>query len=140
MNRSAAYDLLARVEDELDAAQFALSYVLRGIDVNANFAQAAIVEGVTGNEFVLRLFSEFEGILRDYWRGGLGRITRPDMHPLMESIAHRRDMNQDDLDQAHEIREYRNDVIHEAAGDARYGFSECKRALAMYLRWLPLQW
>jgi hypothetical protein len=77
MNRSTAYDLLARVEDELDAAQFALSYVLRGIDVDANFAQAAIVEGVTGNElkrcaenleitFVLRLFwnlREFCGII-----------------------------------------------------------------------------
>jgi hypothetical protein len=49
-------------------------------------------------------------------------------------------MNQDELDLAHEIREYRNDIIHEGAGDERYGFSECKRALAMYLRWLPLQW
>jgi hypothetical protein len=151
MHRSAAYNLLARVRDELEAGRFAVSIVLGGIDQDERIAQAAQVYDVTSEElrrcadnlqvtFVLRLFSEFEAVLRDYWKEGLGRSSAPDMRPLMESIARRRAMSQNDLDMAHEVRLYRNVIIHEKMREGGFDFSECKQRLGMYLRWLPLQW
>jgi hypothetical protein len=41
---------------------------------------------------------------------------------------------------AHQIRDYRNDVIHESLRDARFDFPNCLRGLGRYLRWLPLNW
>ena len=151
MLRSAAYNLLARVRDELEAGRFAVSLVLGGMDQDARIAQAAQVNDVTSDElrrcadnllitFVLRLFSEFEAVLRDYWKEGLGRSPTPEMRPLMESIARRRAMSQDDLDMAREVRLYRNVIIHEKMRDGGFDFSECKQRVGMYLRWLPLQW
>jgi hypothetical protein len=151
MIRSHAYDMLRRVRDELDAGQFALGWIAADWDRNPILQVAAKSSEVTDHAlrrcgenlqitFLLRLFSEFEAILRDYWSSGLHRGTNPDMQPLMESIARRRGMSDDDLAAAHAIRHYRNDVIHESLRDARFQFPECLRALGRYLRWLPMDW
>jgi hypothetical protein len=151
MNRSAAFDTLDRIRDELDAGRFALSRVLADLNNNPDLFMAARANGVSDSElrrcaanlqitFVLRLFAEFEAVLRHYWVHGIGRHTEPEMRALMESIARRRSMNADDLALAHQIREYRNDIIHENLRDARFDFPQCLRGLGRFLRWLPLQW
>lgn len=151
MKRSAAYDILRRVRDELEAARFALRYVLESRADSPTLDAAATRQGITNDElarcarnlevtFVLRLFSDFEAILRDYWRTGMGRRTEPEMRRLMDSIAARRVMNADDLRLAHHIREYRNDVIHERLRDPRFDFPTCARAIGKYLFWLPEEW
>jgi hypothetical protein len=151
MQQSHAFDLFRRVRAELDAARFATTQILADWDQNFNLFNNAKRAGVTDSElrrcaenleitFVLRLFSEYEAVLRDFWKNGVGKRTRPDMQPLMESIGRRRRMNNDDLASAHEIREYRNEIIHENPRSPRFHFSECSRALGKYLRWLPQDW
>jgi hypothetical protein len=151
MTRQESFGLLHRVRDELDAGRFALSRALADLYRDADVYAAARANGVTGDElkrcarnlqvtFVLRLFAEFEAILRDFWAKGIGRTSEPDMRPLMESIARRRGMTDGDLTRANEIREYRNRIIHENLRDDRFGFPECLRALGLYLKWLPLKW
>jgi hypothetical protein len=151
MTQEYAFNMLRRIRDELDAGRFAIGHVLAEWNNNQLVLAAAVQGGVTESvlrrcamnlevTFVLRLFSEFEATLRDYWLNGLGRKTEPKMFDLMESVAGSRSMNGSDLAMAHQIRDYRNDVIHESLRDSRFDFPSCLRALACYLRWLPLKW
>jgi len=151
MLRIAAFRILARVRDELDAGRFALSATLGGLTRDGEARVAASKAGVTEGElrrcarnleitFILRFFAEFEGILRDYWGQGLGRMTQPPMSVLMDGIAGHRRMAEADKDLAGDVRRYRNDVIHEDLRDARMDFPQCARAIGRYLRWLPDDW
>src|SRR5258708_7244334 len=103
MTQAAAFDMLRRVRDELDAGRFALSRILAQWNDDPDAVIAAKAGGVTETElrrcarnlevtYVLRLFSTFEAVLRDFWVEGVGRATEPDMRPLMDSIAGRRGM------------------------------------------------
>ncbi len=89
--------------------------------------------------YILRLFSEFEGILRDYWHA-IGRKTKPQIGPLMNRVAAMRGIAAPDLASAHAVREFRNDVIHENLRTIRLPFPECARNLGMFIRWLPMNW
>jgi hypothetical protein len=151
MTQAAAFDMLRRVRAELGAGQFALSRVLAQWNNDSEIPMAAKLGGVTETEllrcarnleitYVLRLFSTFEAILRDYWLIGVGRRTEPEMRRLMNSIAARRGVNADDLALANEIREYRNDIIHENLNDGRLDFYQCLRGISLFLRWLPVEW
>lgn len=150
MQRSNAFDMLRRVRGELDAGRFALTEVLRATRENLNFLQSAHKSGVSESElrrcannlettFILRLFSEFEAILRDFWTATV-RPTRPGMKPLMDSIAARRNIIAAHLTAAHSIRDFRNDIIHENLRDLRFTFPDCARELGKYLSWLPDAW
>ena len=87
----------------------------------------------------MRLFSEFEAVLRDFWTVTV-RPTRPDMAVLMNSIAARRGMSPAHLAGAHSVREFRNDIIHESMRGLCFTFSDCARDLGKFLSWLPEQW
>lgn len=151
MNRRRGYDLLERVRDELDAGQFALRRVLSKWDDDADLAIAAQKRYVTETQirrcadnleltFVLRLFSEFEAILRDFWTQGMGRATEPAMTQLLDSVAARRNVHPDDLAMAHDIREFRNHIIHESLRELRFDFPQCARTLGKFLSRLPVDW
>jgi hypothetical protein len=75
---------------QLNATRFALEYVAGKWATHADLTLAAKRAGVTDGQlvsaaevlevtFALRLFVQFEAVLRDYWMIGLGRKTRPDM-------------------------------------------------------------
>jgi hypothetical protein len=151
VKRDEAFNTLRRLLDEFEAATFAVTYVLGAWNDSSDLIIAAKAGGVTdGNvrrcarnlefTFVLRQFAEFEAILRDFWKVGLKRATRPEMERLMNSIARRRRMSPEDLVAAHEVREYRNQVIHENLRTTLLDFHSCQRALGKYLRWLPVKW
>ena len=135
--------------DELRAARFSVAEVLRQLNENPRLSDVASAVTVTPHTlrrcavnleftFVLRLFGEFEAILRDYWAVGIGRMTEPDMQPLIDSIARRRNMDATTLDAAHDVRRYRNEIIHENLRDARLDFARCTRGVARYVSWLPI--
>lgn len=91
--------------------------------------------------FLLRLFAEFESGLRDAWRNAFGRATQPPMRDLLEAVARLRLIPQDWLDGAHEVREYRNRLVHE--GDepgAAVTLAEARHRLCRFFGWLPLTW
>jgi hypothetical protein len=151
MTQAAAFDMLRRVRAELGAGQFALSRVLAQWKDDAEIPVAAKIGGVTETEllrcaqnlestYVLRLFSTFEAILRDFWLNGVRRNTEPEMRRLMNSVATRRGVNADDLALAHQIREYRNNLIHENLAAGRFDFYQCLRGLSLFLRWLLIEW
>ena len=148
MTRTAAFDQLRRVRNELNASRHALSEVLRLWDDAALHPPA---DGLTPRDmrlcsehldltYVLRLFAAFEALVRDYWRLGIGRDTRPDLEPLLDSIARRRGMDEVTRNAVQELRVFRNRIMHEDLRVLRFAFSECASRFARFVSWLPQEW
>jgi hypothetical protein len=151
MTHQEAYRRFDEVRDEYHAARFALR---RGLQVFQNDPAVFEVgsrdqvtlhhlESCIGNlqiTYLVRLFAEFEAILRDYWLNGRNRASTPRMVDLMNSVAAYCFMSNDDVQNAHEVRDYRNDVIHEHLQDPRFDFQTCRSRLACFIRWLPQRW
>jgi hypothetical protein len=150
MLRQAAFDILSRVRQEFVATQLAMSHTLatwHEIPLGHTQMDAVVtiydLRRAAENldpTFIIRIFAAFEGILRDYWTNGLRRTTEPPMQDLLDGIAARRKMNPADLDAAHQVREYRNELIHEDLTVRRLDMRQTVRALGSYLRWLPQTW
>ncbi len=88
--------------------------------------------------YVVRLFAEFEWILRDFW--STYRATDPPARDLIEGVARANQVSQDWIDRANGVREYRNKIIHEGLRGDPQTFVTCRSALARFLSALPLQW
>ena len=90
--------------------------------------------------YFVRIFACFESSIRDFWRTTV-RDTKPVTEQLINSIAAKRGVPEDDKDTVHEIRGVRNFLIH---GDRdpkkRFTIEEASRALNKYLSRLPLRW
>ena len=151
MERDVAFNLLVNIRDEHQAARFAVTETGHAFQVSAEWVRAGLDAGVTSGKlarcarnleatYVIRLFSEFEGILLSYWQGGLGRRTRPKVHVLIERIADIRKCDSTTRADAHEVQEYRNDIIHEQLRDARLTLQQCQNQLDVFLSWLPPRW
>jgi hypothetical protein len=93
------------------------------------------------SRYFLSLFAEFEAALRDVWENAFGQTTTPRTHDLLEGAAARRSMSQDDLDNAHAVRKYRNALVHEGAEDAdAIALGPARSHLCTFLKWMPLDW
>jgi hypothetical protein len=90
--------------------------------------------------YFTRMFACFESGLRDYWRTRV-RDTRPLTEQLLSSLAGRFGVPQDTLDAVHEIRSFRNYLIHEEHEvEKRFTIEEASKHLNTYLARLPLAW
>jgi hypothetical protein len=68
------------------------------------------------------------------------RTTEPEMRRLVDSVAARRRMPDADRDAVHDVRELRNEIIHESVRLARLNLAQCATPLGRYLSWLPNEW
>lgn len=151
MRRSEAFDRLAGVRDELAVVGSAVAEAIRLLEARHPALSDAIVKGA-GLEtlrasarhlemtYVLRLFSEFEGVPVDYWRDGMRRGTRPAVSVLIDRIAANRLVSPEHRAGADAVRECRNDIIHQQEQGAALPFDECKAHLGRFLSWMPEQW
>jgi hypothetical protein len=90
--------------------------------------------------YFARMFATFESSLRHYWRTRV-RDTKPVTEQLLSSIAGRLGVPQDTLDAVHEIRNFRNYLIHEEhEPQRRIAIDEASRHLNTYLARLPGEW
>ena len=148
MTRWEAFELIRRARNEFDAARFALTHVSSELNRSPELYRKAERAKVTVSElkrcsnniqitFIIRLFSEFEAILRDYWLEGMQRVSEPNMQRLMDWIASQCNMDAPDLAIAHQMRDYRNKVIHNKPGALIFDLPATSKGLGMYLRWLP---
>jgi hypothetical protein len=68
-------------------------------------------------------------------------MTHPPMKDLLDSIAVQRGIPQDWLDDAHEVREFRNGFVHEGEGEEiSLTLVEARSRLCRYLSRLPEDW
>jgi hypothetical protein len=150
MTKREAFDRMRRVRNELTSARFSLSHTLRIVNQDLGALQAAGRDGTSPSElarclenleinYILRLFSEFEAAVRDYWVSQV-RNTRPNMATLIDRVADRIGITVPVLQGAHDIRDFRNDIIHQNPRALRFDYSDCAKALGSYLGFLPQSW
>ena len=151
MTRSAAFHMLLRVRDEMESARFALSVVLRDWHLHLAAAPSPAGSALTHGDirrclanleitYVLRVFGTWEAILRDYWLHGLGRTTDPDLRPLVDSLAARHQVDPATLDGVHDLRRFRNEIVHENLQMLRYDYPQVALGLSKFVAYLPQGW
>jgi hypothetical protein len=90
--------------------------------------------------YLLRLFAEFESALRSVW-SGIGKTTQPKTSDVLDGLAARRTVATSVLHEAHDVRAYRNSLVHEDATDAApVSFGNSIRALLRFLSYMPPDW
>jgi hypothetical protein len=95
--------------------------------------------------YIIRLYAEFEAGLRDYWDSYRGRDTRPDMVVLVRQAIPTEAFSQDCIDNADDVREYRNFLVHDMGkepppGKPTFTLREAKRHLSEYFSRLNPRW
>jgi hypothetical protein len=95
--------------------------------------------------YIVRLYAEFEATLRDYWLNCLGRDTEPTMVQLVKDSIPDQYFPQDYIDEADEVRLYRNYLVHDAADEpspdlAVLAIHQVERRLRAYVSRLKPDW
>lgn len=156
MDWNEAFARLNGVRDELEAARAAVAHTQAALR-----AGEAVLKGAVGvrpshmarcgnnlqRTYALRLFAEFEGILRAYWAVARpvrvqDRRRRTSMETLLNRIAVICTIPFDVLDSAHDVRKYRNSLIHDDGTEdvVLLDFQECKSRVGTFLSHLPTRW
>ena len=89
--------------------------------------------------YIIRLFAEFETGLRQYWDRARG--THPPTRDLLEGLVAMRGIPDEQREQAHAVREYRNSLVHEREEESVVMPVDAARGhLCRFLSFLPPQW
>lgn len=88
---------------------------------------------------LIRMFAVFEAALRQYWCNVRGRRSRPTVEILIDRVAARRYVKFDDIQKAHDVRNYRNSLLHGGVAQA-VALSHARRYLNIFLSYLPREW
>jgi hypothetical protein len=90
--------------------------------------------------YIVRLFSEFEATTRAICRAFWPRMTfsRTPVRTLMNRVAARQHVLFEVLDRAHDVRKYRNALVHESLPSSTLALHECRSRLAQFFSYLPL--
>ncbi len=91
--------------------------------------------------YVIRLFAEFETGLRLFWSAVRGADPPSRARDLLDGIAATRRIAHDPLARAHEVREYRNSLVHEREDPITLiSIAEARSRLCTYFSFLPPHW
>jgi hypothetical protein len=91
--------------------------------------------------YLIRVFAEFEAGLREAWALALHQTTSPQMRDLIDAFSARCVISQEWLDCAHEVRAYRNALIHEGDGDVQpVGLLDACGWLCRFFSRVPHDW
>lgn len=96
------------------------------------------VENLEGT-YLVRLFAEFESGLRNWYATLKGTV--PPARDLIDAIATRRKIPDEDRDEVHEVREYRNALVHETDSEAEaVPLADARHRLCTFFARLPEKW
>jgi hypothetical protein len=152
MNYWEAFELLKSVQDELETAKFSVAVAARVVAADVTVLNAlsypikpSQLRQCADNfelTYLLRLFAEFEAIVRDFWASArpTRRRRRSNMQVLMNRVAIECQIPAEVLQEAHDVREYRNAVIHDRSRMGELTFHVCKSRLGFFLSYLPPRW
>ena len=91
------------------------------------------------NTYLMRLFAVFEESLREVWAVGFSKTTYPKTQHLLDGCAARQHVRHDDLYNAHQVRGYRNAIVH--GGEAMpVTLSQTRAFLCTFFGWMPNRW
>ena len=89
--------------------------------------------------YLVRLFAEFETGLRQYW--DTTRESNPKTRDLINSLADKHGVPATVLTIAHQVREYRNSLVHEREDTPQeIRMDEARGVLCTFFSFLPNSW
>lgn len=89
--------------------------------------------------YFIRLFAELETTLRSFFE--TRRDTTPKTQDLIDSISAMRRIPPDLTEYVHDVREFRNSLVHERSADiATITVAVARARICHYLSWLPPHW
>jgi hypothetical protein len=144
---------MAAVVQEYLAGRHAADWLASKTVGDASYGWKHGFESVGGEAFVenleatyiIRLYAEFEAGIRDYWESYRGRNSRPDMITLVRQAVPTEAFSQDCIDDADEVREYRNFLVHDMGkvpppGIVAISLKDVKRRLSGYFARINPRW
>jgi len=148
VNRRKLFDWIQGVDGEYRVARLAVGRLREQAaedpgalaDQAVAFADIRACREHLEGTYTVRLFAEFESGLRDFWRDGRGRRSRPQTRALIDSLAAYQQVDRASLRRVHQVREYRNRIVHEQATGPTLSFGECRSYLGRFLSYLPRAW
>lgn len=92
--------------------------------------------------YVIRLFAEFEIALRLIWQHVRHRPNPPRIQitQLMNAMVARHHVPTDAAQAAHDVREFRNDLVHEGPPRTVLTIAESRSRLCNFLKFMPHYW
>jgi hypothetical protein len=91
--------------------------------------------------YLIRLFAEFESGLREAWTMAFRQATTPRMQDLIDSVSARCVISPEWRDRVHDVRIYRNALVHEGGEDVQpIGLREACSELCRFFSGLPHRW
>jgi len=152
MTRETAFQYLRAVGAEYAAAKCAVEEAHRIARVNPTVPFADLMKvqpsdfrdclGNLDATYILRLFAEFEALLRDY-RTTATRITksrRTMTEALLDAVAKKRYVDDRTLAAAHEVRELRNRIAHHRDFRTNPSLKLALSVLNKFVSFLPIRW
>ena len=89
--------------------------------------------------YLVRMFAVFEEALRDVRRVVYLKAGTIHAYSLIQQCAARQGVRFDDLDNAHQVRDYRNTIVH--GGDATpVPLPQARQWLCKFFGWMPPKW
>ncbi len=148
MRRLDCHDAIKQVKTDHDTALETVNLVVKLVVEQPKYLDdhhlslpelRSLAQGLHDLYFV-RMFACFESSLRHYWRTEI-KDSKPSTKQLLSSIAGRHSVPQDVLDRVHEIRDFRNYLIHEEHEvRMRFTIKQASGYLNEYLSRLPREW
>lgn len=147
-SRHAAMNALSQIVAEHDAARKAVAMLLSRAEGNPTLLHdrgpsqedLRICLRNLERTYLVRLFALFEDGLRQIWLQSFGKPTTPPMKDLIDGCTARRAVTPDDLrTRVHEVREYRNSVLHGTPAPI-VALADSKSRLCRFLAWMPEDW
>lgn len=147
--RQEYFQRIGNVASELEAVRAGIRFAAAELrrdptridEIEVNLAALESCRHNLENTYLVRLFSEFEGCLVEFWILGLGRKKRSNVTQYINSVGSRCRMQQAAIDGAHHVRQARNRIVHQVELEpivgAIAGFEEAKRLLCKFLSQLP---
>lgn len=123
----------------VDAFSAALEKDQSILPPNTRIRDAQAMSDNLEGTYIIRLFAAFESGLRSYWASI--RTTKPPVRDLVDSVAGDRGVPDDLRDQVHEVREYRNSLVHENDEEVEaVAINVARSRLCTFFARLPDDW
>jgi hypothetical protein len=105
----------------------------------AHVRQAVVNRELT---YLVRLYAVFESGLREAWDRAFHETTHPRMTDLLQALAIRRRIPSEQQENAHRVRKYRNQLVHEQQDEAADSISLAlaQRFTCRFFSFLPENW
>jgi hypothetical protein len=153
IKRQLRIERISAVEQEYYAALSAAALLREQLNANPNYGVEYGWRQRAGRDFdnnldgtyVIRMYAEFEAALRDYWKTYRGKDTHPKMVQLVNESIPDQHFPQDSIDNADDVREYRNFLVHDIEDEpppqmVAFTIPEAKKHMCAYIACFNPRW